>query len=51
MDLDFETGKVFDRDDYEEFRKVLEEDGYNVSPADFDYYFDCIDGYRADDMY
>ena len=48
---DYECGSVFDIDDYNEFETVCKEDGLEVTPDAFDFYFECVDEFRAMDSY
>jgi len=34
--MDFESGHPFDSDDFDEFKGICSEDGYDVTTKDFD---------------
>ena len=46
---DYDCGHPMDPDDFEEFRKICENDGYSVTRADFDTYFELFDEIRSED--
>lgn len=48
---DFEAGKTFDIDDFSQFKKLCKEDGYIVTREDFDFYFNCLDEIRENNLY
>ena len=45
--LDFDVGHTFDPDDFDYFKRVCEEDGWNVTEDDFNFYFECLDEIRS----
>ena len=45
--IDFEVGHTFDPDDFDYFKKVCKEDGWNVTEEDFQKYFEYLDEIRA----
>ena len=50
----YESGHPFDPYDFEYFKHGCKDDGYDVTEADFEYYFECFDEIRSqeyDDFY
>ena len=45
--LDFEVGHIYDPDDFDYFKRVCGEDGWNVTEEDFQKYFEYLDEIRA----
>ena len=47
-EIAWESGHGYDPDDFSYFKKVCKEDGYNVTEADFDKYFEYLDEIRSE---
>jgi hypothetical protein len=47
----YDCGHPMDPDDFEEFRKICEEDGYTVTRTDFNTYFKLFDEIRNENNY
>lgn len=45
--LDFDVGHTFDPDDFDYFKRVCKEDGWDVTEDDFNFYFECLDEIRS----
>lgn len=43
---DFENGQIMDSDDFNQFKKIAKDSGYEVNEKDFEYYFECIENAR-----
>lgn len=48
--LDYESGHPFDPYDFEYFKHICKDDGYDVAEADFDKYFEYLDEIRAEQL-
>ena len=46
--ISWESGHSYDPDDFSYFKKVCKEDGYDVTEADFDKYFEYFDEIRSE---
>ena len=44
--MGWDTGHPFASDDLDLFISLCAEDGYRMTPSDFDYYFECFDDCR-----
>ena len=47
---DYKSGHLFDQYDFEYFKHVCKDDGYDVVEADFDKYFEYFDAFRSCDF-
>lgn len=44
----WDTGHSMDPDDFDEFKHICKDDGFDVTRSDFDYYWECFENCRSE---